>query len=169
MKKGHKERDVKRSAVRREFKQIKKKDLFFGMIILALGIAAFFFYQNYLVIEVCEDMGCFKESLVNCDAASFVRADVDAVWNYEILDEGEDVCDVEVTLLRLIDGKIEMDKLQGKSMICEIYKTNLIYPEDDLSVCSGVLKEEMQDVIIKRMHDYLILNIGEVVEGFEEF
>jgi hypothetical protein len=35
-------------------------------------------------------------------------------------------------------------------------------PEADISVCHGILKEELQAIIIEKLHLYVVENIGEI-------
>ena len=58
------------------------------------------------------------------------------------------------------------ERLQNKEMVCIVSKGNSQTIEEDVSKCSGVLKGELQDIIIQRMHNYLLENIGEIKEEF---
>jgi len=52
-------------------------------------------------------------------------------------------------------------------MLCIIPKEEISFPEKDISRCTGLLKEEMQDLIIQRMHNYLLKNVGQISQEFE--
>ena len=67
--------------------------------------------------------------------------------------------------MRLKKGDLDLEVLDGESMVCDVlgFKN---YPEEDISRCSGKLKEEMQEIVIQRMHDYLLENLGDLEEGF---
>ena len=65
------------------------------------------------------------------------------------------------------EGTIEADKLQGKKMVCTVQKGETQFPEKNIAQCTGELKEELQDIIIQRMHNYLLQNVGEIKEEFE--
>jgi hypothetical protein len=54
-------------------------------------------------------------------------------------------------------------------MTCNYPISTLNLPEDDISTCTGPLREELQELIIQRMHNYLIQNIGEIKEDFKDF
>ena len=47
-------------------------------------------------------------------------------------------------------------------MICLIPLGFKASPESDINKCSGPLKEEMQVLIIKKLHEYILQNIGEL-------
>ena len=51
-------------------------------------------------------------------------------------------------------------------MVCTVLKTDSQFPEKDISKCTGKLKEDLQDILIQRMHNYLLENVGEVQEAF---
>ncbi|KKQ16334.1 MAG: hypothetical protein US28_C0002G0001, partial [Candidatus Daviesbacteria bacterium GW2011_GWA1_36_8] len=36
------------------------------------------------------------------------------------------------------------------------------YPEKDLAKCHGRLKEELQTEIIKKLHSYVLTNVGDI-------
>ena len=71
-------------------------------------------------------------------------------------------------LLRLIDGKTSFEKLLGKSMVCTVLTDDRGFPEENLNDCSGPLREEYQELIIQRMHNYLIENIGQINDEFNK-
>ena len=54
-------------------------------------------------------------------------------------------------------------------MLCDYPISTNGFPEDDITKCSGPLREELQELIIQRMHNYLLKNIGEIREDFEGF
>lgn len=132
--------------------------VFIFLVILTL-VYYFLFYTR-----VCKDKECFANSLVKCDKASWINDAEEATWLYTIKGISDSSCEVEVKLLIIKKGKIEMEKAQGKSMSCYIPLNTFVSPEQDLGRCSGVLKEEMQDLLIKRLHSYILENLGKVSE-----
>ena len=97
-----------------------------------------------------------------------INEDDEYVWRYEILNEGnQNNCNVEVILLKMKDSIINVEDLEGKSMICRVEKFGDILPEKDMLKCSGILKEELQEIIIDRLHNYLLENIGEINENLK--
>lgn len=150
-----------------KFKRSKKsrKGIFIitiVIIIIAILAAVYFlfFYTSF-----CENKQCFDNALDKCKRASLIKNDENAVWSYKILGEGEKGCRVEIELIQLKKGHIGVEKLEGNTMVCDYIKSD-IYPEEDVAMCTGKLKEELQDIIIKRMHDYLLRNLGEIQESF---
>ena len=54
------------------------------------------------------------------------------------------------------------DRVYPPSLAGSLYPKGIpIYPEKDLSKCHGRLKEELQAIIINKLHTYIIENIGE--------
>ena len=145
-----------------------KKRLVLALIILIIATIAYLIYLFIYQAEKCENLKCFQEAFKECERVSFIREDPSAVWRYEILwSVSPNVCNVEVVLLKMTEGGIEVEDLQGKSMACKVHKGGDKFPEKDMSRCSGVLREELQEILIQRMHNYLLENIGEIKKGFE--
>ena len=53
-------------------------------------------------------------------------------------------------------------------MTCRVLKDEIKLPEKDLSRCTGSLKEKLQEIIIQKMHSYLLDNLGNVNQTFFE-
>lgn len=162
---------MKKGVIKKIFKKegyTKKK----GLIALIILIIALILFGGYYLIsysENCDDKVCFDDALKNCNKASWVREDSQASWIYLIKGNSvSDSCKIEVRLLKMKHGKIEVEKLQGKGMVCDVSKGYSEFPEKDISKCTGELKEEMQDIIIQRMHNYLLDNVGEIKKGFSK-
>jgi len=47
-------------------------------------------------------------------------------------------------------------------MLCEIPLRVVVAPESNLKNCHGLLKEEMQSLIIEKMHAYVTANLEEI-------
>ncbi|GAI05144.1 unnamed protein product, partial [marine sediment metagenome] len=126
------------------------------------GYYIFFYAKPVLTNEE------FTEAITTCKKVSWIKEDASASWLYTIKGhDAGDVCKVEIKLLKMKQGTIDSEKLQGKKMICSVLKGETEPPEKDISKCSGGLREELQDIIIQRMHNYLLQNIGEIKQEFE--
>jgi len=77
------------------------------------------------------------------------------------------MCRVEVTLLLLKEGSVDVEELNGKSMLCDVFKNSGKLPEENMESCTGKLKEELQEIIIGRMHEYLVKNVDNINEEFK--
>ena len=137
----------------------------FILSLFMILIAAFYFFVYF---KPCNDKACFIDSLRKCKRVAFVKEDAEAAWLYRIISNTENQnCNVEITLLKVKEGDLDSERLQAKKMICITPKTGVDSPEKDVSKCSGLLKEEMQTIIIERLHSYILQNIGEIKKGFE--
>ncbi len=143
-----------------------KKRIIIAIIILIIGITAYFLYFKVFTAEECSELDCYENSLLNCKKIWFIREEDNYVWRYEILGSaGNDACNVEVRLLKVNLGKLNVEDLQGKTMVCMVQRVDDIFPEKDMLRCNGILKEELQEIIIDKMHNYLLENLGEIKEG----
>lgn len=130
------------------------------VVILAL-VWLLFFYE-----KKCTESVCFYNAMSECKRFSWIREDEKAAWLYTIIGNAKnDQCRIEVRLLRIKDGSMEIEKLQDKSMVCTVDKQETASPEKDMSKCTGTLKEELQEILIQRLHNYLVQNVGEVKQG----
>lgn len=147
---------------------ILKKRVGIAFIILIIGLGLYSGFIFLFKSSVCSDNQCFVDAMNNCKRVSWIRDDAQASWVYEIKgNEKKDSCEINVRLLKMKQGTIDSERLEGKEMKCIVQKTETQFPEKDISVCSGVLKEELQDIIIQRMHNYLLENLGDIKEEFQ--
>ena len=114
---------------------------------------------------VCQDLACFKEKLSSCDKAEFVSDVDEATWIYTIIDKTKNECLVDQKLLQVKEGELSIAKLEGLSMTCETPLGTSILPGENLNECSGILKEEMQEIIIENLHKHIIENLGVIDQG----
>lgn len=132
------------------------------LIVLACLIAASYF--SYFYITQCDTKACFDSALLDCKRISFVNDGADTVTSYKILGEENGKCAVYVKLLTVKRGTAELGVLQGKDMICSSTLGVIVEPEKNLKDCHGTLKEEIQNIIIQRMHAQIVENIGKIGE-----
>jgi len=131
-------------------------------IALILFIVVYFFFFR---VVSCDSPECFGTQLSKCHKASFIRDTDKAIWQYQIIRESKENsenCEVKVKLLEIKQGSTDSEILEGKSMTCDYFKLNTNYPEEDISKCTGILKEQIQELIIKRTHDYILKNLEDI-------
>jgi len=158
----------KKEISKNNLKNLKKR-LLIAMIILIIAIVIYLIYLMIFQAKECKDINCYQQAMADCNKIWFIKKDPSSVWRYEILGNAKgDACNIEVRLLKMREGAIEIEDLQDKKMICKIQKSSTAFPEKDMSQCTGVLREELQEILIQRMHNYLLENIGELQESFEE-
>lgn len=141
-----------------------KEILKFIVVVFIFLLILTFVYYFFFYRRVCKDKQCFANSLVECNKAMWINDAEEATWLYTIKGASENNCEVEVKLLIIKKGKVEMEKAQGKSMTCSLPLNTFISPEQDLGRCSGLLKEELQDLLIRRLNSYILENLGQVSE-----
>lgn len=133
------------------------------VVVLAVAIYfTFFFYYK------CEDATCFRAHQQECKKTKYVNNAENAVWSYRIKGKVGDTCKIEAGIIQIKQGVIEKQKLEDKSMDCYIVFGSTESPEKDLSKCHGRLKEELQNLIIQKLHTYVLENIGEISEELKE-
>jgi hypothetical protein len=129
--------------------------------ILALILLIFFIYLFFIKEEKCNNELCFRINLRSCERASYS----DGEWFYRIIGKEKDSCVVYVKNIYLKEKEIEISEaLKGKDMKCNIplSEAGFYMPIDNIEKCSGPLKEAILDLMVKKMHLYIIKHIGEI-------
>ena len=133
--------------------------VFIGIIfILVVGGAA---YLTFYTAPVCNTYECFKGHMTDCSKGTYINEQPEASWGYNVLGKQGTSCQIEVTLLQAKKGDLGIDKLNGQTMTCLYPLGVTTYPEKDLDVCSGRLKESLQGLLIKKLYTYILDNLGE--------
>jgi hypothetical protein len=132
------------------------------LIIIVTVIAVYF---TFIFAYTCNDITCFKSHQEKCVKTDFINDVPDTTWRYHINGKEEGKCEIEVEIVRIKDGTLDKKRLEGKSMTCLIPLGSTISPESDTTKCSGELKEELQSLIIQKLHQYILDNLGEIDEG----
>jgi hypothetical protein len=115
--------------------------------------------------EKCVDFECFKRNILSCSKASFISEKDEASWGYQIVGKRQGVCKIDVTLLIAKSGPLGIDELEGRSMTC-LYPIGVAeFPEKNLDLCHGRLKEELQRIIIEKLHEYVLDNLEKIEVG----
>lgn len=134
---------------------------FWIMVVLVIILLSFFIWANFFYYKPCENTFCFEDYLKDCQRARFISAG-DINMEYLIQGKVGDKCRV-VAKLRSADLSIkDSEKLVGKEMTCEFQAGLIIYPENQINLCHGLLKEGLQDLLIDKLHKYIIQNIEEI-------
>ncbi len=128
------------------------------VVIIALGVY-FFFGAG----KTCEDLDCYNSIMQKCIKGSYISEKPEASWKYIIKGkEAGNLCEIEVVLLQAKEGDIRLREFEGSSMTC-LYEVGVLsHPEKDISKCHGILKENIQDLFIRKLHEYILDNLDEV-------
>lgn len=150
---------MKRGATKEYRCPIFDKRIIISLIVIALALSLYFTFFN---ISSCNTITCFNKALVKCSKVKFVNIQEEATWIYTIKGSKDNKCVVQV---RSIDVNLdEAKKIENKDMLCYIPKGMVILPESELDNCHGLLKEGLQDIIIEKLHVYIVQNIGKISE-----
>ena len=107
--------------------------------------------------------------MARCSLASYVHEEPQASWGYEIQGKRANQCLIKVTLLQAKEGDLELRNYEGSSMNCLYPKGTVAFPEKDMARCHGQLKEDLQGLIIKKIHQYILDNLGEIATNLNGF
>lgn len=137
------------------------------ILLIIVLIVAYLFYYIFFAGS-CDDQNCFISGLKTCRHVSWIKEDSESAWLMIVIGNSQrDSCKVNFKILNIKKGTVDSEKLIGKEMVCNTLKTETTFPPTDISQCTGLLKEGIQDILIKRMHDYLLRNIGELKQEFK--
>lgn len=141
-----------------------KAFLAIGVIIVLISAVYFTFYFYYQ----CNNSECFKAHQQDCARTIYVKDTEDTTWQYLIEGEEDEKCKINVKVLSIKTGSIDKKKLEDASMDCYLPLGSLVAPESDISRCEGPLKEKMQEIIIQKLHAYIIENVENIGSGLED-
>jgi len=143
------------------------KVLSIAIILLIIFVLCVFIYLFFFRTIKCQinDEACFSSSIINCERTSFIRENEEFVTSYNILGKSESGCEITVSIIQVKKGLNELSVLEGKSMNCNVpLGLNIQKPEEDIKNCQGLLKEEIQNIIIQKIHSQLIENMVQIRE-----
>lgn len=143
---------------------VNKKILFIFVLVVLVVALYFTMFFSY----VCKDKACFQSHQIKCARTKFVSDTPDLIWAYHIKGKTDSRCEIEAEVVQVKQGDLNKQSLEGKSMDCLVPLGRASSPEADLSVCHGLLKEELQGLIIKELHAYILENVGEISEELEK-
>ena len=135
-------------------------------LIVLSSIGAVYFTWFYHVN--CESIACLQAHQIKCSRASYIHDTESTTWEYAILGEKNGLCDIRATVLLVKSGQTDRKKMEQASMICSLPLGSKAYPESDILNCHGILKEEIQHIMIKNAHAQIVANIEQVGEDFAE-
>ena len=131
------------------------------MVGLILVVAVLALHYTFIPTS-CADYACFAKHMSKCTPAVFVNEEQEASWGYRVLGTTKHTCETEVTLLSAKEGDIDLRKYEGTSMLCYYDIGVSGFPEKNLAACHGLLKEELQDIVIQKLYKYVVANLGEI-------
>lgn len=143
-----------------------KRGVVAAIVILLVMVLAAAVYLWYLYYPSCDTKECFSEKLVACSRTSFIAETEETVFEYKVIGKTNEnevkKCKTKVRLIQLRQGTQELAVLEGKEMYCLTDLGTLIAPEENLKNCHGLLKEELQELTIQKLHSQIVSNLREL-------
>ena len=138
---------------------------FLAVLILVVLLSAIYF--TFFFAYKCDSKECFLGKQESCKRATYVNNVDNIAWHYHIKGKKNNRCEIDVKILNVNEGSIDQEKLEGKEMTCFLALKSIDSPEAEIANCNGILKEGLQDLIIKKLHQYVLDNLGEIGEGLD--
>ena len=138
------------------------KIIFLVISVLILILVCFFVYTKYLYNFECGGSECFIKRMEKCLRTDYINDADEATWKYEIKGIEGGLCRIDVELVQAKEGELWVSRVEGFDMECFYERGVSAYPEKDLAKCHGRLKEELQTEIIKKLHSYVLTNVGDI-------
>lgn len=121
-------------------------------------------YVLYMNMKTCTTEECFNAALIKCSRTYYQKDSTNTIIEYQIKGRLRDSCRINVKLLQVREGSVELIAIQGKEMLCSLPLNVVMAPESNLDECHGLLKEEIQSLVITRMHAQIVENLGKISE-----
>ena len=132
--------------------------------LLILVVAVVTLYVTFTPVR-CSDFSCFEAHMTKCRGAIYINdVEKEAAWKYKIIGTSDKKCDIEVTLLVAKESNLNLRLYEKEQMICSHPFGVSGYPEKNLAVCTGKLKEGLQAIVIEKLYKYIVTNLGEIKE-----
>jgi len=150
------------------FRSVDKKKVAIRYLIIfaiVLAIAVLALYNLFFKSVQCLNFECFDKSMRACESANYVNNDQEASWRYDIIGPSGNDCVIVVKLLSARVGELKLERLEGFDMECFYPLGDSAYPEKDMRLCHGRLKEEFQGIVIERLHKVVIENLEDISIG----
>src|SRR4030042_3483086 len=134
-------------------------------LIIVVGLAIYFTFFFYYT---CNDLECYRAHQRDCVRTKFISDGVETTWQYLVKGKDSGKCVINVKVVKIKQGTLDKQRLVNKAMDCSVLLGSIVEPETDLAVCHGELKEEMQNIIIQKLHAYIVENLGEIGKELEK-
>lgn len=144
---------------RNETERLRNRFFITGSIFLAVMLS-FLFWNTFVYSYDCgNDEGCFFSYLEICGRAEF-SSDTDLSLSYVIAGLSLNGCVVDISLTEKFVG--QAGKIETSEMTCVVPLGTANFPEANMNLCKGGLKEEINEEIIARMNDYINQNLDSI-------
>tara|TARA_Y100000310_G_C20671809_1_gene810709 strand:+ start:442 stop:945 length:504 start_codon:yes stop_codon:yes gene_type:complete len=146
---------------------------FLILIILILFLSAH--YTGFTRKYCGADTSCFEERVASCNPSEVYTSRDNNIYYYKMIPTLTGGCSVKIKFERAQEGTLQehISLLEGKSMTCKVPRKhlgeiNIIEMEQMMPYCTGPLKESLYELVIKRMYELVVSNLGEIAEQAEK-
>lgn len=143
---------------------MKRDSALIFIVLLIVVASAFGLYYTFRPYP-CAGYECFQQHMATCSSAHYVNEEPEASWEYVITRRDKSGCEIKVKLLQAKQGDLKLRDIEGDEMLCKYNFGVVAYPDKDLSLCHGLLKEDLQGIIIEKLHAYLVDNLANVKDA----
>ncbi len=145
-----------------------QKYLYISLIVVLVLALIGAVYITFFHVPACSNFECWQKYMAKCSKATFVNDEPEAAWGYKVLGVENRQCVINVRLLMAKQGELGVNELVGQEMKCYYQKGVAAYAEKDLSKCHGILKENLQTIVITKLHTYILENLGKFDESLNK-
>jgi hypothetical protein len=131
------------------------------VLLVILAVVFYLVWLMFFSYKECDSWDCFNSRLEDCKRTTFIGG-TNMIFEYTVKGEDNDLCVVGVELLQGEVNNKDSDKLVGQSMDCSLPFGVIMKPESDILKCHGLLKEGLQDLVINKLHTYIVENLGRI-------
>jgi len=132
------------------------------VVLIVLAVLAWVVWVMFFSYAECKSWECFNDKLKDCEKVKFIGESGEMIFEYTIRGMNDGECEVGVELLQGELNNQDSLKLENQKMTCYIPAGVVMIPESNIGKCTGLLKEGLQDLIIKKLHTYLVQNLGKL-------
>lgn len=131
------------------------------VILVLIALVAYFVWLMFFSYKECDSWDCFNTRLEDCSRTTFIGG-TNMIFEYKIKGESKDSCVVGIELLQGEVNDRDSEKLIGQKMDCSLPSGVVMIPESEILNCHGILKEGLQDLVINKLHTYIVQNLGRI-------
>lgn len=145
-----------------------------GPVVIILGLlflSGFFYY--FVLGKTCSDEACFDAAARQCRPATYLKSNNGNIFRYEIMYSLTTNCKLEISVDE-VSRNTPRDiavLFEGKSMLCSIpkhaFSSEFLKLNSALDYCHGTLKEAMYELMIQRLYDLAVKQMGDVILEIE--
>ncbi len=136
-------------------------------IILAIFLVSLFVYLNFFYFMSCDNSSCFKETLSNCLRSSYISNESILLKN-KVIGLSYQGCIVEVISLENTKGIEPGEKMTCYLPVGSKYSSLVSLPQTKIDLCSGSLREVIQEQIISEFYRSIGQNLNNLNSFFEQ-